>query len=282
MPKKEDIYDISRFTPEQLMKLNQSVQDYALAIGGLPKSYEEVFEKRGWLLPFLFAYDDLLWGRWNYWFKICQRKTIQESGPIPKIKWVSFHDPKAQRAYRMLQKCMDISSYDRRTIDHFADWLLWGFAAIENPPDIDLEVNRHFYKTFDLFLVLDAPTDYLSNLLYEETGKGYKSGLGYFPTPFEVSRLMAEMIVDTHNPEKMKKKTFYDPCVGCGSLMLPMSNYVLRGYAQDISSIAIKLCKIQMYWYAPWFAFHPDDISGFDKYDPPITIRRGNQLELVF
>lgn len=66
-------YQLHRFTEEQLSNLHRNVRGYAQAIDGLPTHPTEVLEKRGWLLPYLFGYDSLLWGRWDYWFGICRR-----------------------------------------------------------------------------------------------------------------------------------------------------------------------------------------------------------------
>jgi tRNA G10 N-methylase Trm11 len=94
---------------------------------------------------------------------------------------------------------------------------------------------------------------------------------------------MVEM-VKSDDEEEMKRQIINEPSVGCGSILLAASNYFLRGYGQDISRIAIKLCKIQMYWYAPWFAYHPDTIKGFDL-DDYITIasdKKAMEGQLVF
>lgn len=260
-----DWYKIDRFSPEQLMQVQRSVQDYAAAFDGLPKNHSEVFEKRGWLLPFLFSYDDLLWGRWNYWHEILQKKTISGSSPIPRITWSDRGHGGVEAAQNMLRKCLN---HHESTIDLFADWLLWGLAAAETVPRVSPVLNEHYYRMFDIFLVQNYPTDYLSLSLSEETGKGYKSGLGYFPTPMQVCILMTEMISSTEDPEDLKRKSIMEPSVGCGAMLLPASNYHLRGFAMDISQIAVKLCKIQMYWFAPWFAFHPEWLQGFDKAAP--------------
>jgi hypothetical protein len=58
-------------------------------------------------------------------------------------------------------------------------------------------------------------------------------------------------------------------CVGCAAMLLPASNYFLRGYGQEISGIAVKLCTLQMYFYAPWYA-RPGEVSGFDIAQPAI------------
>ena len=83
---KKHLYRIDRFSVEQLARLPHEIAGYAQAIGGLPQHHSEVFEKRGWLLPFLFAYDDLLWGRWRYWTDILEKGTIEGSGPTPQIE----------------------------------------------------------------------------------------------------------------------------------------------------------------------------------------------------
>jgi hypothetical protein len=260
---KEDTYGIDRFSVQQLTRMQNLIFSYAEMLGGLPRHHLEVYEKRGWLLPFLFGYDDLLWGRWTYWLDILEKGTVESSSPIPRIEWCMNHH-KLSHVHKMLTRCLD--HYDS-TIDKFADWLLWGLAASshESIQHVSPELNEHYYRHFDLFLVLDAPTDYFSELLSEQTGKGYKDAVGYFPTPFHVSLMMTEMIIAEQDKEELKYQTVYEPSVGCGSMLLAASNYFLRCRAQDISATAIKLCKIQMYWYAPWFAHHPKTLKGFDR-----------------
>ncbi|MGO4695579.1 N-6 DNA methylase [Paenibacillus sp. 2TAB26] len=265
---KDHLYRVSRFTPERLARLPHEVSGYARAIGGMPKSHLEVFDKRGWLLPFLFTYDALLWGRWDYWLEIRQKGTITGSGPIPQIEWADLGSARTLATKNMFTSCL---SHHEATIDHFSDWLLWGLASTDEKPRISAKLNEHFYREFDLFLVLDNPTDYLSQVLCDETGKGYKSGLGYFPTPFPITRMMVEMTHGDGDPEEKKRQAVMDPCVGTGAMLLPASNYFLRGYAQDISGIAVKLCKIQMYFYAPWYA-SPGDVTGYDKMEVPIQL----------
>lgn len=271
MSKQEDksrLYRIERFKPEEIARLPYEVASHAQAIGGLPMNHAEVFEKRGWLLPFLFTYDDLLWGRWRYWTDILQKKTIIGSGSIPRIEWVDTGSNKAVSTRKMLERCLNHHEAD---IDNFADWLLWGLGATKEKPRVSEKLNEHYYREFDLFLVLDNPTDYMSHLLCEQTGKGYKSGLGYFPTPFNLSLMMVEIVHGDGDLEQMKRQSVLDSCVGCGALLLPASNYFLRGYGQDISGIAVKLCTIQMFWYAPWFA-RPGEVSGFDEMEGPIEL----------
>lgn len=259
--KKVDLYDVDRFSPEQLLRVQQQVQYLAETADMVVTKPSEALEKNGWLRPYLFAYDTLLWGRWAYWSEILIKGTIEGSGPIPQISWSSSHERIAETK-KMLNEC--VSHYDAN-IGTFADWLLWGLGASETPPAISEKVNEHYYKTFDLFPILDNPTDYLSHVLSEQTGKGYKDAHGYYPTPFHITTLMNNMVYGETEPEEAKKQTVNDPCVGCGAMLLPASNYSLKAAATDVNRTAIKLCKIQMFFYAPWFAAHPEGLGGFEK-----------------
>lgn len=280
---KENAYNIKKYSVQELECLIRSVNEYATPIGGLPQNSHEVFDKRGWLLPYLLAYDDLLWKRWSYWLEIKERGTIEGSSPIPQIKWSDRHDLGVQEAFKMLRRCL---SHHESKIDLFADWLLWGFSATFEEPKISKELNDHYYRHFDLFLVQRYPTDYFSSVLSEETGKGYKEALGYFPTPFNVALMMTHLLFEGEDQEILKKKTLYEPCVGCGSLLLPASNYCLKAYGTDVSLIAIKLCKIQMYWYAPWFALPDSHIQGFDddmiRLSDDKNVPEGQQMLAIF
>lgn len=269
IPDKVALYRLERFDPKILKKLPSELSGYAMAIGGMPRNHSEVFNKRGWLLPFLFVYDELLnGGRWLYWLDILEKGTIAGSRSIPQIHWTDIWSPQAQAAKSMLDTCLQ---HHEATIDNFADWLLWGLGGSTVCPNISEGLNEHYYRIFDLFLVLDNPTDYLSNVLVDQTGKGYHQGLGYYPTPFNICRFMVEILHGAGEREEMKRQTVSDPCVGCGAMLLPASNYFLRAYASDISGIAVKLCTIQMFFYAPWYA-RPGQVQGFDETAMPIEL----------
>lgn len=218
------------------------------------KSHADVYQAKGWLRPYLLAYDELLWKRWHYWGELKAKGTAEDAPPIPQIDFLMTPNPFTQN---MLMSCINgISRYTSNAVDQFADWLLWGLGDpnTETIDHIDSRVNEHFYKEFDLFFVLDYPTDYLSWVLADYESKSSRSGRGYFPTPFHIAQLMTKLDLGQDDPEHAKYRTVMDSCVGCGSLILPASNYTLRGYGTDINATAIKLCKVQMHWYAPWYA----------------------------
>ncbi|CDQ41892.1 N-6 DNA methylase [Virgibacillus salexigens] len=274
--KKERLYNIEEYHCLDIISLYSNINAHAKAINGLPQNHSEVFNKRGWMLPFLFSYDTLLWKRWDYWFEIIEKGTIDGSGPIPQIKWANTGSNEVQETSKMLQHCLN---HYEANIDNFADWLIWGLSINKetNINHISQNLNEHYYRAFDLFLVLKYPTDYLSHILTEETGKGYKSGLGYYPTPFSISEMMVKMSFS--DDKSYKTETVNDPCIGCGAMLLPASNYTLRGYGQDISKIAISLATIQMYWYAPWYAFHPNNLKGFNDFKDIIMINSNNKKQ---
>ncbi|MFJ8220758.1 hypothetical protein [Bacillus cereus] len=263
---KQQSTKIGEYSREELVKLNEDVLCYAKAINGLPTDHNDSLQKRGWLLPFLFGYDSLLWKRWDYWFDIINAGTILSAGPIPQIEWVTSNNKGFETTIKMLQKCLD---YHEASMSTFIQWLHWGLALTKTSPKITEKLSQHYYKHFNIFLMQKYPSDYMSIILCEQTGKGYKEGLGYFPTPFQLSIMMTYVVYkDINNPlkrEEYKQKTVYDPCVGCGSTFLPASNYSLKGFAQDVSRTALDLLKIQCMLYAPWFAFHPEHIQGFEN-----------------
>lgn len=86
----------------------------------------------------------------------------------------------------------------------------------------------------------------------------------YLP-PFSVTLMMAQITFGGIDSEGAKRQTVHDPCVGCGVMLLAASNYCLRGYAQDVSYIAVCLTKIQLCFYAPWYAMPKYDLKGFEE-----------------
>ena len=256
LKRKAPLYRMSMFSEKKLIEMQRTIFESAPAIGGLPKHHSEALEKRGWMFPFLLGYDQLMHGRWDYWLDIMMKGTLEGSGPIPQLDWCTNHTMQ-QPVRKMLQSCMDGVYNEGVTVNEFADWLLWGLAGSDEPPKISAKVNEHWYRTFDLALVLLYPTDYLSGLLEEMTSMGRRQALGYFSTPPQITQMMSQMVAADSNPEDMKMQSVLDCCVGCGAMLLPMSNYSLFASGQDINPIAVKLCKVQFLWYAPWYARNP-------------------------
>ncbi|MDU5080544.1 N-6 DNA methylase [uncultured Tissierella sp.] len=248
-----DMHRVEDISAEEGLKLLQDVESYIVEMDLKVQGHEETYKKKGFIYPYLFAYDNLLWGRWGYWHKILAKKTTKGSGSIPQIEFSSIGDKRVQITLDMLRKCL---KHPEANINNFADWLLWGFGQGDQL-DIPKELNKHYYENFDIFFLQDNPFDYFSIILEECSSRGSRKSTGYYSTPFDLAQLTYKLM----NNKQEKDKTIYDGCVGCGALLLPASNYHLKAYFQDISLIALKLCLIQFIIYAPWFAFHPDDIE---------------------
>ena len=137
-------------------------------------------------MPILMATDMLLTGRWDYWMDIVESGSIAGSGPIPQLEWSNNHIAIGE-VRKMLNQCLDGVYHMGATVNEFADWLLWSLAATKTPPNISAEVNEHFYRTFNLNMILRHPTDYMSGLLEEAATMGQKQALGYYSTPFNVT-----------------------------------------------------------------------------------------------
>ena len=244
------------YSDSEIIRMTNKIFSYSIPMGGMIQSHKQALKKKGWMKPYLFGYDSLFWGRWDYWLEILEKNTLDGSGPIPQIEWSTNHEA-IHQVRKMLFKCMDGVYNEGVGPDDFADWLMWGLGIAERPPNIKTRVNKYWYETFDLALVLQYPTDYLSGFLEDLSSRGDKSARGFFATPMNVTVMMNEMVMSDNNPEDMKYKSVIDPCVGCGALLLPASNYSLFGAGQDISMISVKFTKIQCMWYAPWFAINP-------------------------
>lgn len=281
--------DITKATPE---RRDAYLEAWAALGSQMTKEVTERMD-RGWLRPFLFTYDALLTGRWDYWLEITQKGTIEGAGPIPQTEFAdSPWDGNGHHVKRMLDKCMDHPKLQSHSVDKrlFIDWLLWGFGdpLVDDRPQIHPDVERHWYETFDLMVMLVRPCDYMSMFALEHLNQ---SGvLEFFPTPMHLSVLMARMLnaddqgvgEDNCGVYPANSTMVFDPCVGCGSLLLPVSNYSLRLFALDLNSLMVKLTKVQMWFYAPWGATgsYGVDFGPGEKYPGYVGqhIRQGNSL----
>jgi hypothetical protein len=232
---------------------------YATEMGGVPRNHTETFQKKGWHLPYLYSLEYLYWGRYDWWHHILDEvRTIEESGPIPQITWCA--EPAIIRNVQSMLS--DIVNYGVRhgcTLDDFAEWLLWGFNATDKHPDIPMEVNERWYRTFDMGLLLRYPHDYMTWLLIEWNSKDVieeREVSAEVPDFIELTKRV-ELRYSGVNPEETKRMEVYEPEVGCGTTILPYSNFTLfaEGGVQD--PLAMKLNKIQMILYAPWYAQNP-------------------------
>ena len=227
-----------------------------------PKTIDNPNLKTGWLLPYVLLADDFLWHRWDHWYRTKAAGKIVS--PIPQIEWC-----KNQAGFKMLERCLScITRYgDWRgwsswnVFDYFLDWLLFGLGDRSQPNLPDEKdytgASNRLYQTFNVETLLAYPYDYFGDILAENR---FGRESGFFPTPMEVSQLLAAMIYGT---EDARAKTICDPCVGTGRMLLAASNYSYRLYGSDINSTVIKACLVNGYMYAPWL------VKPFQFFDAP-------------
>jgi hypothetical protein len=239
----------------------------------------------GWLQPYLFQIDNLLWGRWHYWHR-CQlvpqdawmhwqiqpkkdkslllwlaEKTLPTE-PIPQIAW-NYNSS----AEKMLDRVLDsIPTHGNwrgwgafSYLDYFLKWLLYGFghpgySDLPIEPDGCGGASMRLYQLFDLSYLLMFPYDYFGKILPEIVSKKGQRKQGFFPTPMNLSTMMAMMVNNDSTCKFKRVETFLEPCVGTGSLMLCQSNYTLCGIGIDIDRRLLECALVSFYLYAPWFA----------------------------
>ena len=206
----------------------------------------------GWLLPCLLATDEFLWRRWKHWQETMVAHKI--IAPIPQIHWA-----RNDAGFKMLDRSLTaVSKYgDWRgwgswsAFDYFMDWLLFGLGHT-GQPKLPEEIDEYkgasdrLYQVFNLETLLAYPHDYLGEILAENH---HGRHLGFYPTPMEVSELMAAMTI---GDEDARTKSVMDPCVGTGRMLLCASNHSYRLYGCDINPTVIKATIINGFLYAPW------------------------------
>jgi len=223
--------------------------------------------EHGWMLDFLVELETIAWGRWVYWAKLYELKSLPDER-IPQIAF-SAEGEAAQRslARNHLEECLDIIPQGGRAgskqwqgwgsfqyFEYFLDWLLYGFGhsgqkELPQEPFGATGASLRLYQYFNLAIPLAWPYDYFGEILAENK---YGQGRGFYPTPHNVVKAMTDMLFFDANITDFRDKTFCDPCVGTGRFPLFASNHTLRIYAQDINLVLVKACLVNGYLYAPW------------------------------
>lgn len=213
---------------------------------------------KGWLLPYLMGVDEMFLGRWDYWSKtVANGKPLDE--PIP---WIEFDSSPAQEAMKNLQDCLTRYGHHGFSLNDFLAWLLWGFGEGEKRPAIADDVNEHWYRTFNLGLMLKYPYDYFGDIMCEKKAGFWNNPHAFYPTPHNVCEMMVRMQFEREG-DSFRNKSACDPCVGTGRMLLHASNYSFHLFGQDIDISCVMACKINGYFYVPWLvrpALKPDRV----------------------
>ena len=227
----------------------------------MTKELKSTTDKKGWLIPYLTALDQMFYKRWSYWTRAVLVDKIPKE-PIPHIEFQMPMMYSEQLVKKNLKQCLDRASYRYTNIfEKFIDWLLWGFNQGKNFPGINERTDDHWYRTFNLGLFYKEPADHLADLATEYNG----SFGGYFPTPANIVQMMTVMTMGDKPKHKHKIQSVLDPCVGSGIMLMYASNYSLNLYGMDISHLMCKVATVNAFIYVPWLAYRPKHLTMFDQ-----------------
>ena len=234
-------------------------------------------DKKGWLVPYLTALDQMFYKRWEYWTKAIMTDKIPKE-PIPHIEFQMPMMYSEQLVKKNLKSCLDYGSYRYSNIfEKFIDWILWGFNRGKHFSDIDEKTDDHWYRTFNLGLFYKEPADHLAELVTEYNG----SHNGYFPTPANIVQMMTAMTFADKPQHKHKKMSVMDPCVGSGIMLMYASNYSLNLYGQDISALMCKVATVNAFIYVPWLAYRPKHLTMFDRLEGIVEIELPTGIKVL-
>ncbi|MEL6439143.1 MAG: hypothetical protein AAFQ80_07830 [Cyanobacteria bacterium J06621_8] len=239
--------------------------------------------KSGWLLLYLYHYDAILHGRWEYWSKLQlvpaskihflyelnsekRKANIQQHilppEPIPQI-FFSEDSSLNCKGDKMIQICLEAmltkGGYGNllARIEYLLDWLLYGFghpisAELPQEPDGCQGCSMALYQLFDLFPLLYQPQDYWGYLIAEAKGTKSQKHTGFFPTPISVSTMMAKMLINDSLDSRLN--VAYEPAIGTGTMTLELSNHTLNIVGVDVDKLLLKATLVNWFLYCPWFA----------------------------
>ena len=254
--------------PSAVLALRQEMRDFAINNKPDPALKRDL--SAGFLLPYLLRFDELTYGRWEYWFEAMERGELPER-PIPQVDFLSSADP---RTRKMLETTLNLiprhgSWQSMGGWDYFRylmRWMLWGFGhpGYEEPEEpFGCEgASMRVYQSLNICAWMLWPYEYLGDLLAENA---YGKGQGFFPTPMSVCSMMTAMLMETG--EDLRAKTVCDPAVGTGRFLLAASNYSLRLYGQDIDPLMCMATLVNGYLFAPWLV-RPFPFLDADLLDP--------------
>ncbi len=233
-----------------------TVFDFLIEHGRLPRldERERPYAYRGWIQPYLQGWEMQLRqeeSRYAYFYELWLTGELGDR-PIPRL---DFQDTQRNggAALKNIWQCISIcdegGSWSGLT--DFIYWLAFGLGVHTEASQLSDKVQAQLYRKFNVKSWLEAPYDYLGDLLCERK-KGWNPA-GFFPTPHAVVEMMVRMTFG--EDEDQRALTVNDPAVGTGRMLLHASNFSLRLSGQDIDPLCVAICKINGALYAPWLAF---------------------------
>lgn len=252
----------------------KTVYDFLFEHGRLPflDDGERPYAYRGWIQPYLQGWEAQLRqeeSRYAYFFDLWWTGELSDK-PIPRL---DFSDTQRNggAALKNIWQCISICDENGSWsgLNDFIYWMAFGLGVHKEPSILSEGVQAKLYRTFNVKPWLEAPYDYLGDLLCERK-QGWNPA-GFYPTPHSICEMMTRMSFDDSRDNR--GLTVSDPAVGTGRMLLHASNFSLRLCGQDIDQLCVAICKINGALYAPWLAFGlPDSLFAGSEALPAPTL----------
>jgi hypothetical protein len=187
-----------------------------------------------------------------------------DPGPIPRVDF----GRRSEAVFKGLTKAVELAGATRyggwgwSSFRVFIDFLAWGLAVSNEPPELDDATCEKLYRSLDMTGWLEHPRDYLAEYICEMRGNGWNP-TAFDPTPHEVCEAMVSMQMhDGAEDGDNRRKTVCDPACGTGRMLLHASNHSLYLFGQDIDGLVVRCTYINGALYAPWIVAPPPRLAS--------------------
>lgn len=211
---------------------------------------KQPWEYRGWLLYYcqIGHRTGYVGNRWGYLYETIQAGKLLEQS-IPQVNF-GHPDSGVKKEVLKWVRIIEERSGSYSALPDLIYWLGWalGQTRSEQWKKLDATINERLYKAVNLKPLLERPADYFGDLLAESS---YGRGRGFFPTPQEVSSLMAKMVFVDEGKDLRSRKVM-EPALGTGRMLMDASNYSLRLYGMELSELIWEAAMVNFCLYVPW------------------------------
>lgn len=256
----------------------------------------------GWVLPMIMDGHRLLPevpDRWGYHLRILEAQQLPDE-PIPQIEFLSRPHPET---LKHLHHWIRLAAHHQSAwtgMTDLIDWMAYALLVSTTPPRLDDAIQAELYQQVNFLEMVLHPYDYFGDIIAEGLGNGkWENPNSFFPTPMDVCRLMAGMILPdpTHmTPQdilKLRTAKIADPAgSGTGRMLLLASNISLALFGVERDSLVRTASLINGALYAPWLAFplpthileqspYSHDAHPEDEPVPVVTLPPPHPLEAM-
>ena len=218
----------------------------------------------GWALPMIMDGHRLLDvpDRWGYHLRILKDQRLPDE-PIPQIQFLSGPHPET---LKHLHQWIRLAAHHQSTwtgMTDLIDWMAYALCVSPKPPRLEDAIQADLYQQVNFLELVLHPYDYFGDIICEGIGDGKWANPGaFFPTPMDVCRLMAQMILpDLTNASRETLLKFRTAKIadnagsGTGRMLLLGSNVSLSIFGIERDLLVRTASLINGALYAPWITF---------------------------